>query len=196
MSDTSVDRFATRSSVLIAVRDPANHQAWEVFLARYGPMVRGWCRHWFPNAADDMAQEVFTTLVVRMRTFEYKPERGRFRGWLKTLTDNLISELKHRRGPLFLDAEVLDGLEAPEDFEARIAAMYDLELLEQAKEKVRGRVEEQTWSAYVETAERGRKPVEVARELGMKVGTVYQAKHSVLTALKREVEILEGSDSD
>ena len=32
--------------------------------------------------------------------------------------------------------------------------MFDLELLDQAKERVRSRVEERTWSAYVETAER------------------------------------------
>ena len=33
---------------------------------------------------------------------------------------------------------------------------------------MRGRVTDRTWSAYVETAEQGRKPAEVARELGMK----------------------------
>jgi hypothetical protein len=57
---------------------------------------------------------------------------------------------------------------------------------------VRGRVEERTWSAYVETAERWRSPEEVANELGMKVGAVYQAKHSVQEGLKKEIAILEG----
>ena len=42
------------------------------------------------------------------------------------------------------------------------------------------------------TAEEWRKPAEVARELGMKVGAVFQAKHSVITQLRREIEILQG----
>jgi hypothetical protein len=65
-------------------------------------------------------------------------------------------------------------------------------LLEIAKERVRSRVKPHTWRAYAATAEEGRKPVDVARELGMKVGTVFQAKHSVITMLRREIEILEG----
>ena len=73
-----------------------------------------------------------------------------------------------------------------------LAAEYDLELLETARELVRGRVMDRTWSAYVETAERGRKPPEVARELGMTAGAVYQARYNVITALRREIEIREG----
>ena len=54
------------------------------------------------------------------------------------------------------------------------------------------RVQPHTWGAYVATAEEWRKPAEVARELGMKVGTVFQAKHSVIALLKREIENLQG----
>jgi DNA-directed RNA polymerase specialized sigma24 family protein len=34
---------------------------------------------------------------------------------------------------------------------------------------------------------------EVARELGMKVGAVFQAKHRVIAQLRREIQILQGS---
>jgi len=61
-----------------------------------------------------------------------------------------------------------------------------------AKERVRARVEPQTWSAYVETAEKGRKPADVARQLHLAVGSVYQARYSVIQQLKREIEIHEG----
>lgn len=195
MGETRVHGLTTHLSVLIGVSDPTNHQAWELFITRYGPMIRGWCRHWFPRAADGMAHEVFTKLLFVMRTYHYQPEKGRFRGWLKTVTHRLMAELKRdARSPGF-EFPALEDLAAPQDLEARLAAEYDLELLEQAKENVRVRVEAQTWLAYQETAELGRKPCEVARELGMKVGTVYQAKHSVLAALKREIETLEGSES-
>jgi hypothetical protein len=105
-----------------------------------------------------------------------------------------MADLKKRpaRTPVFGDEEMLNEIEVGGDMEERLAAMFDLELLDQAKERVRGRVEERTWFAYVETAEQWRKPAEVARELGMKVGAVFQARYSVITQLRREIQILQG----
>jgi RNA polymerase sigma-70 factor (ECF subfamily) len=194
MSTGNDDPMRTRASLLVRIRDPRDHQAWGEFEGRYRPLIRGWCRRWFPREPDDMVQEVFARLTKCIKNFEYKPELGRFRGWLKTVTNNLMAELKKKAWPLLTDGEgLLDQEEARQDLMERLAAEYDLERLEMAKERVRGRVEVRTWSAYVETAERGRKPAEVARELGMKVGTVYQSRYSVLNELRREIEILEGS---
>jgi RNA polymerase sigma-70 factor, ECF subfamily len=180
--------------LLIRVRAPGDQQAWVEFVGRYGPMIRGWCRRWFPRESDDMVQEVFARLVKCLREFDYQPEVGRFRGYLKTVTNRLMAALKERADPTSTDGGIrLDQVEMRHDLMRRLAAEYDLELLEIAKERVRGRVEPWTWSAYVETAERSRKPAEVAGELGMKVGAVYQAKYSVLTELRREIDILEGS---
>ena len=88
---------------------------------------------------------------------------------------------------------LVEEVEATMDLEARLAAEYDLELLEKAKENVRRRVEPNTWCAYVETAEQGRRGAEVARELGISVGAVHQAKYNVLTQLREEVRFLEHS---
>ena len=89
------------------------------------------------------------------------------------------------RLPLTDDDGAMIEVEARQDLQDRLAAMFDLELLDQAKDRVRNRVKERTWSAYVGTAEEGRMPAEVARELGMKVGAVFQAKHTVITQLRR-----------
>jgi RNA polymerase sigma-70 factor (ECF subfamily) len=185
----------TRGSLLIRVRDPEDRGAWVEFEARYGPMIRGWCRRWFPREADDMAQEVFMRLVRRLKDFDYQPGVGRFRGYLKTVTHRLMAELKEKAGPVLGGDALLEREEARRDLWERLASEFDLERLEQARGRVRGRVEGRTWSAYVETAERGRRPAEVARELGMRVGTVYQARYSVLTELRREIAILDGFDN-
>ena len=78
-------------------------------------------------------------LVFRMMTFEYDPTKGRFRGWLKTLTHNLMAKLKREQWPQVDDDDEspLDLLEAGEDLAARLAAEFDLELLEKAKDQVR-----------------------------------------------------------
>ena len=46
---------------------------------------------------------------------------------------------------------------------------------------------------YVETVEQLRSPVEVAKELGMRVGAVYKAKCVVLSALREQVRTVAGS---
>ena len=192
MSTSKVDPAPTSPTLLNDVRNPGDQQAWEQFHARYAPMIRGWCQRWFPREADDMVQEVMGELVFIMRSFTYKPEEGRFRGWLKTVTHRMMARLKRSR-PLLVDFDALDAAEASTDLWERIGAEYDLELLERAKRKVRGRVEPRTWSAYEETAEQLRGPAEVARELGMKIGAVYQAKSHVLKLLQQEVTFLDHS---
>jgi RNA polymerase sigma-70 factor (ECF subfamily) len=193
MSSSCFDPSRTRASLLIRLKDSADQRAWEEFHDRYTPMIRGWCRHWYPREAEDMVQEVLTRLVNCLRDFEYEPGKGRFRGYLKTVTHRLMADMKDRRShtPMIGDEEMLIEIEARQDLQDRLAAMFDLERLEQAKDRVRDRVTDRTWSAYVETAEQGRKPAEVARELGMTVGAVFQAKHSVITQLRREIEGLE-----
>jgi RNA polymerase sigma-70 factor (ECF subfamily) len=193
MNSISLDTSRTSATLLFRLRDPADQRAWTEFHERYAPMIWGWCRHWFPRETEDMVQEVFTRLIKCLKDFEYQPGKGRFRGYLKTVTHRLMADLKEKpdRTPVLGDEEMLSEIEARQDFEDRMAAMFDLELLEQAKERVRDRVEVRTWSAYVETAEQGRKPAEVARELGMTVGAVFQAKYSVITQLRREIEILQ-----
>jgi RNA polymerase sigma-70 factor (ECF subfamily) len=192
--DSSTDSTRTDTRLLSAVRDPENHEAWERFIARYGPMIRGWCRHWFPCEADDKACDVLYELLFRMMTFEYQRSRGKFRGWLKTLTHNLMAKVKRDGWPQVNNEDdgPLNLLEAEDDLAARLSRQYDLELLEEAKDRVRDRVEPHTWAAYLATAEERQKPAEVARALGMKVGTVFQAKHSVIEMLKQEIEKLLG----
>jgi RNA polymerase sigma-70 factor (ECF subfamily) len=161
-------------------------------------MIRQWCRTWFPREADDMVQEVLAKLVGTMASFKYRAKPGRFRGWLKTVTKNLMAELKRSHPSLtFASDSVLKNVAAQEeacnDLERRLAAEHDLQLLELARERVRPRVDPQTWAAYLETAEGETKPAAVARKLGRRVGTVYQAKFNVIKLLKREIALLEGS---
>jgi hypothetical protein len=91
--------------------------------------------------------------------------------------------------------EQLERTEAGIDLQKRLETMFDLELLEEAKRRVRDRVEPKTWTAFEETAEKGRKPAEVARDLGMPVASVSQAKFKITMMLKEEVEKLKGRDT-
>ena len=123
MNDPSCDSSRTHPSLLEGVRDPQNHEAWEKFIARYGPMIRGWCSHWYPREADDKACEVFSELIFKMMRFQYDPKQGRFRGWLKTVTHNMMAGLKRDVLPQEDDDHnPIDLAEAGEDLAERLAA--------------------------------------------------------------------------
>jgi DNA-directed RNA polymerase specialized sigma24 family protein len=136
MNDLDSDSMRTSATLLSGVRDLQNQEAWEKFVARYGPMIEGWCRVWFPHDADNKACEVFSELVFRMVKFEYDPKEGRFRGWLKTVTHHLMAKLKREVFEQVPDEDSpLDSVEAGEDLAARLAADFDLEQLELAKDR-------------------------------------------------------------
>src|SRR5690349_13898870 len=73
---------------------PADQDAWDTFVARYGPRIYGWCLQWRLQEADarDVTQSVLLRLVKRIRQFEYDPARS-FRGWLRTLAHHAWTDL-------------------------------------------------------------------------------------------------------
>jgi len=189
------DPWKTSTSLLLRLRDTADQEAWAEFVARYAPMIRRWCRRWFAREPDDMVQEVLTKLVGVMGSFAYQSRPGRFRSWLKTVARNLVAELRRRRDDRWVglpDADLAAIEAAQTDLAERLIAEHERELLALASERVRRRVQPATWAAFVETARNGRRAAEVARELGMPVGSVYQATYSVTRLLRQEVEALEG----
>jgi RNA polymerase sigma factor (sigma-70 family) len=187
------DPCPTSTSLLIRIRDRNDHRAWDEFVRRYSRMIWHWCHTRFPRDVEDLVQEVLAKLVVAIGTFTYDPSQGRFRGWLKTFTQRLMIDLNRRHllpgKSVGLDHSDAAAREAGLDLEQRLAE-FDLELLEIARRRVRRRVDPRTWDAYVATAEHGRRTDEVAGELGLSRGSVYQARYSVTNLLRQEVAAL------
>jgi RNA polymerase sigma factor (sigma-70 family) len=191
----------TRTSVTLLgrlSRLPYDQAAWGDFVARYGRQIHHWCRRWELRQADaeDVTQMVLLILARRMRTFAYDPA-GSFRAWLKTVTQRAIGD--------FLEAQenasrgngqnsvlhVIENMEARQDLEQRLAEEFDLELLEEARARVRLRVEPTTWRAYRLMMERGWSGARVAAELGLKVAAVFVYAGRVRAKLQAEIRRLQ-----
>lgn len=187
----------TRVSLLVRVRDPRDEAAWLEFVEVYAPLIyRSARRAGLQDAdADDVTQEVLRTTVRTMPAFEYDPRRGRFRGWLRTLTMNQVRDhlsLRNRREQGSGDTgvhqwlkEQTDENESDEEFWER---EYRERLFQWAASRVRVQFREATWRAFEETTIAGRPAEEVANDLGLSVGAVYIAKSRVLARLKDEIE--------
>lgn len=201
MDDLSPTR--TSASLLGRLRrDVVDAADWAEFVRRYAPLILRWCRRWGLQEADaqDIAQDVLVRLASRMRSFEYDPSRS-FRAYVKILAHytwcDLIESRQRPGAGGTGDTAVLDRLnaiEAREDLQARLADAFDKELLEEASEKVRRRVEPRTWEAFHLTAVEGLSGAEASARTGMEVAAVFKAKSKVRKMLREEVRNLqEGS---
>jgi RNA polymerase sigma-70 factor (ECF subfamily) len=193
-----------RTSVTLLTRlrhAPQDQAAWGAFVERYGRKIYGWCRHWGLQEADaeDVTQDVLLKLAEKMRTFAYDGS-GSFRAWLKTLTHHAWQDYvrgRHRAGAGQGGSEVLHQLhqiEAREDLLRRLEAEFDRELLHQAEQRVKARVQAHTWEAFRLQAMEGIPGAEVAERLGMKVAAAFVARSKVQKMIQEDIRRLENPD--
>jgi RNA polymerase sigma-70 factor (ECF subfamily) len=193
------DSPLTRASLLLQLRDGANHGAWQEFVRLYSPVVYGYARKRGLQDADaaDLMQDVMRSVSAAIGRLDYDRSRGTFRGWLFTITRNKVFNfLSARRirpqgsGDTTTNrllAEHPDDAEAADDWEIE----YQRRLASLAMERVRGEFQEKTWRAFWMTAVEGQEVPEVSRLVGLSSGAIYVAKSRVLARLKEEVEAMQ-----
>jgi RNA polymerase sigma-70 factor (ECF subfamily) len=195
---------ATRPSLLLRIRDDQARDAWAIFVDTYVPLIYGYCRKRGLQEAD--ARDVVQEVLLRIRCFEYQPERGQFRAWLATVTRHEIGRLRARLGR---PGQGVGGPDGGIDGAATGAAaehldwerLYQARLLEVALARIRPEFTAEQWGAFEAVALRPdptgdragliwveRPPYgRVAAELGRPVAWVYKVKSLVLRRLKGEV---------
>lgn len=186
MSDTPIDAAReTRPSLLVRLRDAQDAAAWQTFVATYAPMIYGYARRRGLQDADaaDIAQEVLTETSKALRTFEYRPETGRFRDWLGTLARRRLSRFFARTAEP--SAPLPDDVCGGDD--STWIAEFNSSLLASAMERARPHFEPATWRSFELTWRDQRPAPEVAAELGLPVEAVYVAKSRVLKRLRAEI---------
>jgi RNA polymerase sigma-70 factor (ECF subfamily) len=158
----------------------------------YGPLVYGWCRQRRLQPADveDVVQEVFRVVLLRIPDFRKGPTGGTFRGWLWTITRNKIADYWRRYAA---QPQPAGGSEArvrledlPEDKpeDAETSARELAGIYRRALALVRTEFEEKTWQAFWLVVCENRRPADVAANLELSLNAVYLAKSRVLRAVR------------
>jgi RNA polymerase sigma-70 factor (ECF subfamily) len=192
------DSPLTRVSLLVQLRDGANHAAWHEFSLLYGPLIYGFARKRGLQDADaaDLMQDVMRSVSGAIGRLDYDRQQGTFRGWLLTITRNKIynflsarsirpqasGDTKTNRLLDTLPDTTGDDGEWEMDYQRRLAAV--------AMERVKHEFQEKTWRAFWLTAVEGVAVAEVARQISLSAGAIYVAKSRVLARLKEEVEAM------
>lgn len=196
MSDTA-SGLTTRPSLLLRLRDGQDHQSWTTFVETYAPLLYRYCRHRGLQDADaaDVTQEVLEQVARSIQTFEYRPERGRFRDWLGTVACRKVSRFQRKSSQTSavsgagLTDEVLDLIPAPAP-DAEWTDQFNARVLQVALERIRDGFEATTWRAFEMVWREEQPAADVARALGIPVEAVYVAKSRALKKLREEILIL------
>lgn len=167
----------------------ASEQLYEI----YFPLVYLWCRKFRIQEAD--AQDIAQSVMIRVygSLSQYQRGKGRFRGWLWTITRNAVHDhiRKNRRAEQSLGEAAADLL-AEEPIEARsvelpsIVACQALKFLEN---RLRPRSLEIVRAVLCD----GRSPSDVAAEFGVSAGSVHTARSRAVKLLREAFGDLEFS---
>lgn len=204
----------TRPSLLNRLKAGDDSASWQEFYTTYGGLIRFLAEKGglTSDEAEEVVQETAIGVARGLPDFVYDPKVCRFKTWLLNLTRWRIQDQLRRRqtGQKFsgtpdgdkartlpLDdtataptVERIQDTTVPE-FGAEWDAAWEKNLLEQALERVRGRVEERQFQIFDCCVRKGWSAAEVAQVLGIRVTSVYLAKHRVSAKVKAEVRRLE-----
>ena len=85
----------TRPRLLIRIRNRADHPAWYEFDALYRPLLFrfGRARGLGETEAEEVAQHGMAAIDRYIGSFEYDPQKGKFKSWLATMINNHIRNM-------------------------------------------------------------------------------------------------------
>src|SRR5262249_47442642 len=109
----------TSKTLLEKLRVLEDRRAWSQFVSLYQPMIQAWGRRFGLQNDDveELTSRLLTKLVEALPRFNYDPDKGNFRGWLKTITQRELATFARERsrrrpgaGLLFDQADDVDDL--------------------------------------------------------------------------------------
>ena len=188
MVRNSVHNPETRPSLLLLLGTDQNQSAWRQFADLYSPVIYRYCRRKGLQEADalEVLQDVLLQVHQYIAAFDYDPDRGRFRGWLQSVTHSRLCRYwkRHAQQKEWTGYEQqLEQAQADDDFNTEVITHVTQLALEQIKDDFRP----ETWRAFELTWIENRPVGSVAAQLGRNEGWVYVAKSRVLKKLTTRV---------
>jgi RNA polymerase sigma-70 factor (ECF subfamily) len=187
--------FQTRRSLLLRLQDGGDDQAWREFYEIYGRLIFGYTLHFKLShaEAEDIVQEVCVKVFRQIVRFDYSPERGRFRGWLKTITRNAVIDYLRRKESRRLASveyrnHLAAGLEQDGLDDDQIWRLeWEKALYESGLERVRERVAPETYEVFKRYVLEDQSAADVAEDTTLDANAIYAVKNRMLRYIREEV---------
>ena len=177
--------------------------AWTEFFDRYRDAIVD--LGYFKGLSDDECADLVQNVMIRFfhkvgDGFEYDPSLARFRTFFSRLIKGCICDLlrrRDRRTVAFSESLEFDDGERPDELlDMAIMEKWRFILREEALLELAQRVDDRTYQAFELYALEVQPPREVAKLLGMSVGSVYVAKSRCLKILREIVARLNAEDPE
>jgi RNA polymerase sigma factor (sigma-70 family) len=192
----------TRATLLLRLKSnaPVREIAWREFHDLYSPIILGFARKMGARSQDisDVLQDVLVGFFAVAPEFVYDPAKGRFRGYLKTCTWRMFQ--KRLGNQVHFGGRSVEHIDPDElQVEATWNDIWEREKLQRALNVVRDRylaqpTKARTFRAFEMYVLLERDADAVARELGMSIDSVHQAKARVSHALRVEANASDESN--
>jgi RNA polymerase sigma-70 factor (ECF subfamily) len=181
----------TRKTLLEKLRVFEDRSSWAQFMSLYLPMMQAWGRRF--GLQDDDVEELTSRLLAKLVNalpqFDYDPEKGSFRGWLKTITHHEVSTLARERGRgipgaglLWDQADNVDDLvdSLHEKSQGMLRSMQDA--VKEVESECQGE-ERKSWEMFQRIVLGGQEIQPVATEFGLS----YHATAMRVQRIKKKV---------
>ena len=187
----------TRVSLIIQLQDvedddPRREEIWGEFLNLYLPPVRRFCRRRLQaDDVEEVAHLVFLRIFRSLPRFKYDPSIGRFGGWVGMITRREIIRfvVKRQREGRFDGGEVFAELMSSNE-EAEWVDEFNENMIRVIMERAKEQVSAENWRLFEATWKSGKKPGEVAKELGVSPSRVHKARFIVSEKIKQIISQL------
>ncbi len=185
------------------MKDWEDQESWRDFYETYRRLIYTVARKsgLSPIEAEDTLQETVTAVARNIKSFNYDPNKGSFKGWLLQQTSwQIINQFRKRQKHLAnrFDETGKTGLmeKVPDPASLEVAAsLWDKEweqnLAAVAMERVKAKVEPRTFQMFQLYVLKEWPARKVAKSLGVGATSVYVAKHRVSALLEEEVRALQ-----
>lgn len=202
MQDTN-HSLPTRASLLARLKDWDDQEGWREFFETYWHLVFSVARKQGLSEAEaeDVVQDLFVELGEKMKSFQYDPAKGSFKGWLCTRTRSRVIDRRrrHARQPDFpgAAAELDTAAEVPagggrfDEWERAWDAEWQRHLLDAALERSKRKVGVRQFQIFDLHVLQERSAAEVADALGVSAAQVHLTKFRVRLVVRRELCRLE-----
>jgi len=193
--------YATRSTLLVRLKDLDNQQAWQEFFDVYWTLLFNFARRAGLNESDaeEVVMDTVETVARKIEDFEYNRQTGRFKSWLLTIVRFKLGDRFRKKkrqaekGEVASLDEIAEGqvmdADAPE-LEKIWDAEWQKRMIDMALERVKqlvGHKQYQIFHCYVIQEQAAE---DVAEFLEVSKAQVYVAKNRVGKIFEAELKLL------
>ena len=196
MGDDST--IPTSHTLIERVRRRDDPEAWARFDSIYRPLMREYAtlRKLRPDAIEDVVQAGMLQVLKHIQRFDYRPERGGFRAYLRTIIRNLVFTRLRDEKRAAAGGDLIARLPAEEESPDEVFdLLWQREHLNAALQLLQRDVSATNYRVFCELMLLGRRAEDVAADFGMTENNVYKIKFRLLRRLRDKLIDLLGDDA-